>query len=53
MNTLEWWIFLASRLERARQSIKTQRPVADLGEGAFMTRNKDTLTSSFSSRKEQ
>ena len=40
-DALELWVFPASGLERARQSIKTQSPVAGLGEGAFVTRNKD------------
>jgi hypothetical protein len=40
-DALELWVFPAGGLERARQSIKTQSPVAGLGEGAFMTRNKD------------
>jgi len=40
-DALELWVFPASGLERARQSIKTLSPVTGLGQEAFITRNRD------------
>jgi hypothetical protein len=41
MDALELWVFPASGLERAKESIKTRSPVIGLGQEAFITRNED------------